>query len=81
MKCVGILWKKKVLCSDTGSQVGRKAKTAEESKDSYLVSLVHCFCEEVRHAPKDLDWIQSPEMAMNSRNTLLCTCCFAGLVD
>lgn len=46
-----------------------------------LVSLVHCFCEEVTHAPKDLDGIQSPKMAMNCWNTVLCTCCFAGLAD
>lgn len=30
MKCAGILWIRKVLCSDTGSQVGRKATTAEK---------------------------------------------------
>lgn len=36
----------------------------------FLVGLVHCFCEEVTHVPRDLDLIQSPRIAMNCQNTL-----------
>lgn len=68
MNCPEILWKWR--CCAVTKALGWEGKK-RQPRSQYLVNLMCCFCNEITHALKELELIQSTGMAMLWQNALL----------